>query len=355
MRVAMYYRNNDIRIQDMPVPTVGIGEILMRVESSGICGSDVMEWYRLNKVPLVLGHEIAGEIVDIGNDVAGYKKGDRIAAFHHVPCNTCHYCRNGHPTVCDTLRKTNFTPGGFAEFVKLSPLHVDRGILKVPPSVTYDEATFIEPLACVLRGQHIAGMSPGKTVLVLGSGISGLLHVHVARVLGAQAVVATDINPFRLAAAEDFGATKAVHASENIAEQVRAVSKGRLADIVIVCASSKTVFEQSLSLVERGGIILFFAAAEQGAVLPIPVNELFWRNEVTLTSSYAAGLEDVAEALEWIHQKKARVGDMITHRLPLEDITQGFQLVAAGKESIKVIIKPTAGTEALRHIGTDPA
>jgi len=151
MRTAVYYGNKDIRIEERTIPDIGPGEVLVKVLASGICGSDVMEWYRIDRVPLVLGHEIAGEIVDVGKGVKKYKKGDRIACSHHVPCGECHYCKMGHPTVCDTLRKTNFDPGGFCEYLRLSPIHVEKGIYKLPGSVSDEEATFIEPLACVFK------------------------------------------------------------------------------------------------------------------------------------------------------------------------------------------------------------
>jgi len=197
MRVAMYYNNKDIRIEEMPIPRIGPGELLLRIEASGICGSDVMEWYRIKRAPLVLGHEIAGEVVEVGEGVDRYNKGDRVVASHHVPCNTCRYCLSGHHTVCDTLRRTNFDPGGFAEYVRLPAINADRGVYLIPDEVSFEEATFTEPLACVLRGQRIAGLQPGDTVLVIGSGIAGLLHIQLARATGAGRVVATDVSEAR--------------------------------------------------------------------------------------------------------------------------------------------------------------
>jgi len=173
MRVAMWYNNRDVRVEEMPTPQIGAGELLVRVEACGICGSDVMEWYRLDRAPLVLGHEISGQIVAVGNGVEHYKEGERVSAAHHVPCNTCHYCLSGHHTACETLRRTNFDPGGFAEFIRLPAINVDRGVFLLPNEVSYEEATFIEPLACVLRGQRLAHMQPGNSVLIIGSGIAG--------------------------------------------------------------------------------------------------------------------------------------------------------------------------------------
>ena len=206
MRVAMYYSNRDIRIEEMPRPKIGVGELLIRVEASGICGSDVMEWYRINRTPLVLGHEIAGTVEEVGDGVKTYKKGDRVACAHHVPCGECRYCLAGHETVCDTLRKTNFYPGGFCEYLRLPKINVDYGVLSLPDPVSFEEATFIEPLACVIRGQRLAGMKPGISVLVVGSGIAGLLHINLAKVIGAKPIISTDISDYRLRAAKKIGA-----------------------------------------------------------------------------------------------------------------------------------------------------
>ncbi|HEX21627.1 MAG TPA: alcohol dehydrogenase, partial [Actinobacteria bacterium] len=164
MRVAVWYNNKDIRIEEQPMPKIGPHEILMRVEAAGICGTDVMEWYRIDRAPLVLGHDVAGEIVEVGVDVKGYKCGDRIMAAHHVSCNTCHYCLSGHETVCKTLRQTNFDPGGFTEYIRLPAINVDRGVYRLPDNLSYEEATFVEPLACVYRGQRLVGLKPGQSV-----------------------------------------------------------------------------------------------------------------------------------------------------------------------------------------------
>jgi len=171
MRVLMYYSNADVRIEKMPVPSLKGGELLMKVAASGICGSDVMEWYRRDKVPLVLGHEVAGEVVEVGKGVDRFRPGDRIAATHHVPCNTCHYCLNGHHTMCDTLLKgTSFQPGGFAEYIRIPAINVDRGVFHIGEGISYEKASFMEPLACVLRGQKGAGIKPGQSDLVLAGG-----------------------------------------------------------------------------------------------------------------------------------------------------------------------------------------
>ena len=340
MRVAMYYSNQDVRVEEMPRPEIGPGELVVRVNASGICGSDLMEWYRTDRVPLVLGHEIAGEVVAVGEGVEHYKVGDRISASHHVPCNTCHYCLKGHPTVCETLRKTHFYPGGFAEYIRLPAINVDRGVYRLPEEVSFEEATFIEPLACVLRGQQLARVQPGLRVLVIGSGIAGLLHIQLARATGAGRIVATDISDYRLKAAREFGADETLHAAEDVPARLRQVNEGRLADVVIISTGALSAIRQGLQSVDRGGTVLFFAPAQPGDTFPVSVNDLFWRNEITLTSSYASAPSDHATALELIRTRRVRVREMITHRLSLAETEMGFRLVSEARESIKVIIEP---------------
>ena len=340
MRVAVWYNNRDVRVEEMPTPQIGPGELLVRVEASGICGSDVMEWYRLDRAPLVLGHEIGGQIVATGDGVESYKEGERVSAAHHVPCNTCHYCLSGHHTVCDTLRQTNFDPGGFAEYIRLPAINVDRGVFLLPHEVSFEEATFIEPLACILRGQRRAQMQPGQSVLVIGSGISGLLHMQLASALGAGLIVATDVSNYRLEAAQHFGADIAIHAEEYSPDRLRQVNQGRLADLVIVCTGATSAINQALESVERGGTILFFAPTNPGVTIPISINDLFWRNDITFITSYAGSPADYTAALELIRARRVRVREMITHRLGLAETGLGFQLVAEAQNSIKVIIEP---------------
>ncbi len=340
MRVAMYYSNRDVRLAEMPVPAIGPGELLLRIQASGICGSDLMEWYRRDQAPLVLGHEITGEVAAVGEGVAGFAPGERVVATHHVPCNTCHHCLRGNHTVCETLRRTRFHPGGFAEYVRLEPIHLDRGVYRLPPEVSFEEGTFVEPLACVVRGQRRVRLEPGAAVLVVGSGIAGLLHLQAARALGAGRVAAVDLVESRLEAALRLGADLAIHAREDVPARLRAANDGRLADLVIVCAGARAAVEQGLAAVERGGTVLLFAPTEPGVTIPISVNDLFFRNDITLTSSYAGAPADLVTALELIRARRVRVEEMITHRLGLAETGRGFALVAEGQGSIKVIVEP---------------
>lgn len=339
MRVAMYYNNKDVRLEEMPVPKIGPGEVLVKVIVSGICGSDVMEWYRIKKAPRVLGHEITGVITEVGEGVQTYKVGDRVFASHHVPCNTCRYCLNGLHTVCETLHTTNYDPGGFAEYVRVPRLQVERGIYVLPDEVSFEEGVFIEPLACIVRAQRIARLQVGQTLLVLGSGMSGLLHVALARTSGASRIIATDVNDYRLKAALRFGTDVVLHAREDIPTSVRRANDGRLADLVIICTGAYSAFMQALQSVERGGTVVFFAPTEPGVTIPVPVND-FWRNGITLMPSYGAAPLDLALALELIRARRVPVGEMITHRLSLAEAGLGFRLVAEAQESLKVILEP---------------
>jgi L-iditol 2-dehydrogenase len=337
MRVAMYYSNRDVRLEEMPRPQPGPGEVLIKIHASGICGSDVVEWYRRPKAPRVLGHEIAGEVVEAGKGVGEFAVGDRVFATHHVPCGTCHYCRLGHPTVCDLLRTTTFDPGGFSEFVRVPAINVQRGMLKLPDAMSYEEATFIEPLGCVVRGQNLIGMTEGVTVLVIGSGLAGLLHAQLARARGCR-VIALDINPERLEIARRFGIEHTFPSDGEAPEKVRKANQGRLADRIIVCTEAPAALHLAFGLVERGGTILFFAPMKPGTRVDVPLQELWWQG-VTMTSSYAASLPELREAVSLMKSGQVDGTSMVTHRLPLDKTGEGFRLVEA-TESLKVIIEP---------------
>lgn len=340
MRVAVYYNNSDIKLEKFPVPDIGPGELLMKIHASGICGSDVLEWYRLHKAPLVLGHEVAGQVVKVGEGVNNFKEGDRIVAAHHVPCNTCSYCLTGHHTACETLRSTNFDPGGFAEFVRLPAINVDRGTFHIPEGLSYEEATFHEPLGCVLRAYRAAQLQPGQCVLVLGSGIAGMLITHMAKILGAGKILVVDKASYRLDMAKRYGAEKAMIPSSETSSFLKEMNSGRLADLVFVSTGAQQAHHQALKCVERGGKVLFFALTDPGFKLPVSINDLFVRNDITLTTSYGASPLDSWQALELMRAARVDVKGMISHRLPLAETGKGFKLVSDAQDSMKIIIDP---------------
>ena len=339
MRAAVYYNNRDIRIEELPVPPIESGEILVRMRASGICGSDVMEWYRIRKAPLVLGHEMTGDIVEIGEGVTDCRIGQRVFVAHHVPCNTCRCCLTGHHTACETLHTTNYHPGGFAEFIRVPALNVDRGVLVLPDEISYEDGVFIEPLACVLRAQRSADIRPAQSILVLGSGLSGILHILLARALGAGRIVAADIHPDRRKAACRFGADASLDPSENLPQRVREINGGRGFDRVAVCAGAPAAFTEAMQCVDRGGKVLWFATTEPDVEIPVPVCKL-WRNDVALLPSYGSSPADNAASMELIRTGRVPVKGMISHRLHLSRAVEGFRLVAGGGAALKVVLHP---------------
>ena len=339
MKVAMYYNNNDVRIEEMPIPEINDDELLVKVISSGICGSDVMEWYRIKKAPLVLGHEMTGDIIKAGKNVKKFKTGDRVFVTHHVPCNECKYCLNDQHTLCDMLHSTKFYPGGFAQYLRVPEINVGRGTFLLPKEMSYDEGTFIEPLACVVRGFRTARFKPGRSVLVLGSGMAGLLNIKLAKVLGASKIFATDLDGYRLKLAKKMGADVTINAKENIQELIKKNNNEALVDFVILCAGVPSAVKQAIESVNPGGTILWFAMTKPGVEVPFPLFDV-WNKQIKMVSTYAGAGKDIVEAIELIKSKKLVVTDMITHKLPMKETPKGFKLVADAKKSMKVIIEP---------------
>ncbi|MFH2028738.1 MAG: alcohol dehydrogenase catalytic domain-containing protein [Nanoarchaeota archaeon] len=321
MKTAVYFKNNDIRIEEQPKPEIKEGEILIKVKASGICGTDVMEWYRIKKAPRVLGHEITGIVEESKNNK--FKVGNKVFVSHHVPCNECKYCKAENHTACETLHKGNYDPGGFSEFVRVPKINVESGTYLLN-SLTFEEGTMIEPLACVIRGQRLINIKKDETVLILGSGISGLLNIQLAKLKGAK-VIATDIDDYRLKKAKEYGA-EAINAKQEL---------NLKAGKIIICTGAKQAVDQAFNCIDKAGKILFFAIPKNNVEVPIVD---FWRNELTITSSYGAAPIDLEESITLIKDKKIDVKNLITHKLPLIDIQKGFKLVAEAKESLKVIL-----------------
>ena len=339
MLAAFYYNNHDVRIEEIPVPNIGDDEALLKVMASGICGSDVIEWYRVPKAPRVLGHEATGVLDKVGSKVKGVKVGDRVFVSHHVPCNQCRYCQRGSHTACHTLHTTNYYPGGFSQYIRVPKINIDFGIYKLLEDMSFEEGTFIEPLACVSRGQRLSGLKKDDTVLIIGGGISGILHTQLAKFKGLENIVVADINPYRLELAKKFGATQTLNAKENLPQKLKEINNGRLADQVIVCTGATSAALTALVCVENGGTILFFAVPDPTVKLPVPINQ-FWRNEITMQTSYGAAPNDLEESMRVLATKQLNIKDMITHRLSLREAQEGFRLMAEAGQSLKVILEP---------------
>lgn len=340
MKAAVYHANADVRVEDVPEPAPpGPGELLLRIDACGVCGSDTMEWYRKPKAPLVLGHEAVGTVLRAGAG-APFREGERVFASHHVPCLTCWSCLHGREAACELLRTTHLEPGGFAQRARVPAVNVAKGgVLRIPEGMSDEEAVFIEPLGCVVRGQRKAGVKPGLSVLVLGCGSAGLLHVLLARATGAGPIVATDTQPHRLEAARRCGADVVASAGDDVPSVVRKATGGRLADVVIVGTGAPPALRQAAACVAPGGTILWFAPSGPEQRLDLPFNAL-WRNEVTTTSSYAASPADLQASVALLGTGRLAVRDLVTHKLPLAEAQRAFRLVAEAKEGLKVVLRP---------------
>jgi len=337
--VANYYSNRDIRLEERPIPQIDKGECLIKIQASSICGSDLMEWYRKDSVPVVLGHETAGEIIEVGAGVNHLKAGDRVVASHHVPCLECRFCKRGQETMCKTLNSTTYDPGGFSQYVRLPKINTRLGVFPIPDNMTYEEASFAEPLACVLRGQNRVNLRSRDVVAVIGSGISGILHIALAKARGAECIAVADINKNRLPWAKKFGADIVTEDSDTIADTL--VEKtGRKADIVILTTGHPAAVQAGFEAAEEGATILLFAPSDPDTTIQIDINKLFFKHDRTVATTYANSPDDLKVALTLIAEKNVPVTDMITHRIPLEEIQYGFDLVQNGTESLKVIVEP---------------
>jgi len=336
INVAEYHSNSDIRIKKIRKPLINEKEILVKMQACGICGTDVMEWYRKSSLPKILGHEMSGTVVNIGSQVKGFKVNDRVFVSHHVPCFDCYYCDNEKYSACNSLHTGNFFPGGFSEYIRIPEENVKYGTFILPKEMTYEEATMIEPMACAVAGQNILNIKKDETVIILGSGISGLTHIQLAKNKGAT-VIATDISTFRIETAMHFGANYGLDAGKINIDQIKKINNGRLADKVIVCSGSTSAVEDSFKYVDKKGEILFFAVPSNN--ISLPSTEL-WRNEISLYFSYGAATDDIQATISLYKENKINFKDMITHQFPLSKITEGFKLVEQAQESIKVVVNP---------------
>ncbi len=335
MKVAVWYNNRDIRIEEVERPVPGPHEMLVKILACGLCGSDIVEWYRLPRAPLVPGHEIGGEVVETGAAVKKFKPGDQVFIAPKIPCMQCRYCENGHFPVCPHVKER--LPGGFAEYVLVPQALLEEGAYLLPAEISSNRSTFIEPLACVVRAQNLARVKANQTVVLFGCGMSGLLHVKLGKYKNST-IAAVDIRKERLDFATQMGADITLDATGNVPERLLA-ENGRKADVVILCTSAMAAIEQAWQCVDKGGRIVFFAVPDPGQDVVVPIND-FWMKEITILTSYYCGPPDIAQAIKLIETGSIKVDDMITHQLPLHDISKGFKLVMDGGKSVKVIIKP---------------
>jgi L-iditol 2-dehydrogenase len=338
MKVAKYYNQRDVRIEEMPVPDIGENEALVEMRACGICGSDLMEWYLRPRAPLVLGHEPAGVISKLGSRVKGFKVGDRVFVHHHVADLTCHFCKHGDYTLCKQFHETNIHPGGFAQYFKAPAPNLQLDTLIIPDNVSFDEATFIEPVGCCLRAIKKCDMQWGDTVVIIGVGATGLIHVALSKIYGAAKTLASDFFDHRLSVARKMGADVAINPEKgDFVETVRNETDGRGADISIVTAPSIEAYRTALNVCRKGGKICVFAPTTPGSSLQVSPNELFF-TEIKIIPSYSTSHLETRTALELIASGKLNVKTLITHRFKLTEAPEAFKTAIESKDCLKVVI-----------------
>jgi L-iditol 2-dehydrogenase len=335
MKAAVYHAPGDVRIEELERPRPGPGELLVEMRACGICGSDLLDWYIEPRAPVVLGHEPVGVVVETGAALDGPlpEVGTRVFAHHHVPCGRCERCLRGRETLCETFKKTRIHPGGFSEYILVPAPNVALDVLAVPDAVSDPAATVIEPLACVVRGQRRAGVSPDMRLLVVGGGQIGLLNAQAAVAAGARVAVAEPLSE-RRALASRLGA----RGVEPDAAAVLGALEGR-PTVALICTGAWAAWTLALDAIDAGGIVQLFAPASPGATRSFDANDLFFR-ELEVQASYSAGPGDTRAALELIESGAVQPETLITHRFALEETAKALE-AARRREAVKAIVTPT--------------
>ncbi|TRM76342.1 alcohol dehydrogenase [Sulfolobus sp. A20-N-F6] len=335
---SVVLENGRAVIKELPIPKLQEGDILVEMKACGLCGTDIEKicgQYTASQP--IIGHEPAGIIKE--STVDWLKVGDRVFAHHHVPCYECYYCKKGSPTMCPYYRKTNLDPGGFSEYFRVPSWNVKRGgVLKLPDNVTFEEASFIEPLATVIRAQKRVKIMEGDSVFIVGSGPMGLLHAMMAKVNKAGTVIISDISEFRVEYASKIPQVDhSINSKKmNVVDEVKKLTDGRGADISIIASGSPSAILSGLYATRKGGRVLLFGVPYKGTTLNYDISDLL-NNEISVISSNAAVEEDTNEALKVIASKSIDVNSLITHRFPLDEFNEAVRVAKEGK-SIKVII-----------------
>jgi L-iditol 2-dehydrogenase len=347
MRVVRFHAPQDVRVEDAPAPTAAPGGLLVRVRNCSVCGTDAKIWRSGHpdlSPPRVLGHEVAGEVVEVADGAGGWSVGDRVQVIAAIPDGTCHECRHGWQTVCPNQERIGYQhDGGFAELMRVpAKVLAVAGVNRIPEGMSFAEASVAEPLSCVINGQELAGVGDGQTVVVVGAGPIGCLHVRLARVRGAARVLLIELNPRRLELAAGLVAPdEAIGAgATDTVEAVRALTEGRGADVVIVAAGSGKAQEDALRMAARRGTVSFFGGLPKDRpTIACDANIVHYR-EVGIVGANGSSPDHNRQALELIASGAVPVADLITHRLPLERTVEGIHTVAAG-EAIKVTVEPS--------------
>jgi L-iditol 2-dehydrogenase len=332
VKAVIYHSYDDIRLENRSIPSILETELLVRVHGCGLCGSDIIKIARQAPAPVMLGHELTGTIVERGKAVSAFAVGQRVIVAHHVPCGTCHYCRHHNYSMCADFKASNIDPCGFAEYIRVPEQHVRHTTLRLPDSLSTEEGSFVEPLACCIRAVRRTPLLPGDSVVVMGLGSVGLLMIQALKALGAGntgelRVYGVDLLPERLQLARDLGAHDAFLAppgEQELRQELDSYTGGRGADAVIITAPGGRPFLQALAGLRKGGMINIFAA-QSGTV---PVNlESIYQQELSISSTYSSSPEDLRIALDLLNRRKVRVDGLISHRLPLTRFSEGVTLM----------------------------
>lgn len=338
MRVAQLYDFDDIRIEERPVPAVGPREALVQTKACGICSGDILPWYIRKKAPLVLGHEPVGVVAAVGDEVSEFRPGDRVFVHHHAPCFACHHCERDNFTMCETWRRTSIVPGGMAEYFLVPEVNLRVDTLKLPDSVTYEDGVLIEPTACVVKSMQRSGLRKGDTILIMGLGVMGQIHVLLAREWGAGQIIATDRISFRCRTAMELGADHAIDFSkENLVERLRELTRGRMADVVIVGPGSIEAMMTGIECAGRGSTVLLFTPAAPGEYLQVEPNRLYME-EISLVASYSCGPRDTRRAVELIERGMVTAAKLVTHRYSLDETLVAYRKMVEANESLKAVV-----------------
>jgi L-iditol 2-dehydrogenase len=336
MQVARLYDFGDIRVEQSARPEVGPDDILVRASACGICSGDIMPWYIRRKAPLVLGHEPVGVVEEAGAAVRGFRPGERVFVHHHAPCFSCAACRRGEYVQCATWRASKITPGGMAEYFLVSAEN-QRDTLRLPDDVADIDGVLVEPAACVVKSIRRSGLKPGETILVIGLGIMGMMHVKLARHQGAGLVIGADLFETRASRAKELGADIGLVVSgDDLAEQILQVTDGAMADVVIVGPGTARALTAGIAAAGKGATVVQFTATPPEEEMLVRPHDLYF-NETRLIPSYSCGPDDTREALDLVRRGILSARELVTHRFPLARIGEAYDQ-AQKPDSLKVVV-----------------
>lgn len=354
MQAAVYRGMNDVRLETVPVPKIGPGELLVRVHTCGICGTDLKKIATgSHSAPRIFGHETAGVVAAIGEGVEEFRRGDRVVVFHHIPCGECYYCRHKTFAQCETYKKVGCTAGfepsggGFAEYVRVMDWIVRKGTVPIPPGVSFEQACFVEPVNTCLKGIERLRLEPGETVLVIGQGPIGIILAVLAQRAGAT-VVTSDLYPQRLTISKESGLGSVIDASRtDPVKAVRETTEGRGADAVILAVGGNSLIRSAMDGVRPGGRVLLFAQTVHGETTVDP--GAICVDEKTLLGSYSASVELQEESVRFVMGREMNLERLISHRFPLSRAVEGLNLAAHPQpDSMKIVIEPGSRIEGSR-------